>query len=69
MLAVIHGEAAKGLRIWFGAWRRAEKSQFRVKRQKKAFRAWLEILLMERHDRALELISGGCAGQADAEKT
>ena len=65
MLAVIQEEAAKGLRFCFVAWRRAVKSKsltkFRLKRQKEVFRAWLEILLMEGHDKALEFLEAAQA--------
>lgn len=60
MLAVMQEEAAKGLKFCFGAWKKAMKSKslkkFTLNRQRELFRAWLEILLMEKHDRAIETL-------------
>eukprot|EP00438_Fugacium_kawagutii_P023214 Skav215683 [mRNA] locus=scaffold278:228630:233694:- [translate_table: standard] len=60
MLAVMQEEESKGLKFCFNAWKKAMKSKslkkFRLKKQREIFRAWLEILLMDKHDRALELL-------------
>ncbi len=60
MLAVMQEEVGKGLKFCFNAWKKAMKSKslrkFRLKKQREIFRAWLEILLMDQHDRALEVL-------------
>ncbi|CAJ1346194.1 unnamed protein product [Effrenium voratum] len=58
MMAVMQEESIKGLKFCFAAWKKAVKSRslqrFRVRRAREVFRAWLEVLLMEQHDRAAE---------------
>lgn len=60
MMAVMQEETQKGLKFCFAAWKKAMKSKslkkFQVKRLKEAFKAWLEVLLMEHHDRALGML-------------
>ncbi|CAE7716101.1 SKOR [Symbiodinium sp. CCMP2592] len=63
MLAVMQEEAVKGLKFCFAAWKRTVKRKAQALRKfwlnglKDAFKAWLETLLLERHDRALELLT------------
>ena len=60
MMAVMQEEANKGLKFCFGAWKKAMKSKslskFRLNRQREIFRAWLEVLFMDKHDRAIETL-------------
>ncbi|CAE7289176.1 SKOR, partial [Symbiodinium microadriaticum] len=63
MLAVMQEEAVKGLKFCFAAWKKTvnRKAQalrkFWLKGLREAFKAWLETLLLDRHDRALDLLT------------
>lgn len=61
MMAVMQEEEAKGLKFCFNAWKKCMKSKslkkFKLKKQREIFRGWLEILLMDKHDTAVELLA------------